>query len=119
METPKPMSRAELCIQNCHQVGFILAHKTRPDRERVAAEQLAEAAIVIRSLIGTLKSVEQTLMVPAAEYVPAIPDAWALISAALDPLKASHHAATPREGASSAPNHPNTSTSQQPDQGGE
>lgn len=34
-------------------------------------------------LSGALRRVEETLRVPAAEYVPAIPDAWKIIDEAL------------------------------------
>lgn len=51
MEAPKPMSRAALCAQNCGQVAYVLRHKTRDDREELAAKQLIEAAEIIRTQI--------------------------------------------------------------------
>lgn len=47
MEAPKPMSMAALCAANCGQVAYILRHKTRDDREELAARQLDLAAEVI------------------------------------------------------------------------
>jgi hypothetical protein len=37
----------------------------------------------VRKLEGALRRVKQELMIPAAEYVPAIVDVWGIIDAAL------------------------------------
>ena len=48
-----------------------------------AAPRLIAAAEDCERLRAALRQVNQTLMVPAAEYVPAISDAWKIIEGAL------------------------------------
>jgi hypothetical protein len=48
-----------------------------------AAVALRQQADRIDALEAALRKVDQILSIPAAEYVPAIPDAWGVIAAAL------------------------------------
>lgn len=54
-------------------------------RQRLqAAEERAEKLEgALKYATGALKSLRPVLTVPAAEYVPAIPDAWAIIDDAI------------------------------------
>lgn len=53
------------------------------------AELIVRAVNNHDALVAALRKVNEILTVPAAEYVPAIPDAWAVIDAALKAVSAS------------------------------